>query len=156
MSFVLTGGSDSAWASGPAQEAFSGRVESQTATLQPSVGTATSWSADQLLGLEDRATFAQASSAQASLPADNAADKDAQTLGLLFAGNADLSGRNLDKVATEIRITSEAASPTSDCTSQADCPIATASTIPGSVWLVAAALIGLLGVGTRRPRTQAA
>lgn len=115
----------------------------------------------------DAAPFSSAKTSKAAPPALNSSwrnfaletaptdlssdDRRLQTLGLLFGRSPKVDRWTLAKTAAEIRAYPSIAPPPRDCPTGGLCTI-TAAAIPGPVWLVVSALLGLLGVGTRRPR----
>jgi len=86
----------------------------------------------------------------------SAADKDAQTISLLFGTRSNAGEQELATVAAEIEAL---ARPTSSnhnsCWIESNCATMTASAVPGPIWLIVSVLIGMLGVGTRRSRMAA-
>jgi len=82
-------------------------------------------------------------------------DKDAVTLRFLFGGSLSADDRAIADAVAEMKAPPKTAPLATACTMDGTCRV-TAAAVPGPIWLVVSALIGLLAVRTRRPRLSAA
>ena len=97
-----------------------------------------------------------AASTHSSAPKNGINPQEMRTLILLFkaghAGETDEQlARMIFKTRGEIRVNAQV----NACSEEASCPFTTVP-IPGSIWLFASALLGLLGVGYRRKKAATA